>query len=76
VNRACAADDDCVAVGTGCHTFENGLCNATPLNRRAAESATWERLSNELNRCRPEDCATCAAALVLTCNDGFCGRGP
>jgi bacterioferritin-associated ferredoxin len=74
-HRECQMDSDCVAANTGCHTFKNGLCGQSPLNREAAESAEWQRLSRDLGECQSE-CAQCLAALVPTCMNGLCGGPP
>jgi hypothetical protein len=73
-NRACQVDDDCVVVGTGCTTFANGLCGQAPLNRRAAESAEWKHLRDDLVSCEDE-CSNCLAQLIARCTESVCG-GP
>ena len=74
-NRSCQTNDDCVAVLTGCHTFANGLCAQAPLNRSAAASSQWQRLSEGLEECENR-CTTCTAALVPQCTSGVCGGSP
>jgi hypothetical protein len=73
---ACEADDDCVVVLTGCHTFEDlGACGQAQLNRTASASAEWSRLQGDLRDC-DDSCETCTLALLPGCNDGFCGGSP
>jgi len=74
-NLSCQTDADCVVVSTGCETFARGICAQSQLNRGAAVSAKWQRLSQGLKDCTNE-CAQCAAALIVKCNGGFCGGPP
>lgn len=74
-NRRCQSDEDCVAVSTGCHTFANGICAQAPLNRSAAATTQWKRLSKGLEGCERE-CVTCTAALIPQCTAGACGGSP
>ena len=74
-NRSCQSNEDCVAVSTGCHTFKNGLCAQAPLNRSAAATRHWQRLSQDLKGCENE-CVTCTAALIPECTAGVCGGSP
>lgn len=74
-NLTCQTRDDCVVVGTGCHTFARGSCSQAQLSKAAAASASWSKLSAELDDCQDE-CAVCAALLSAQCVDGFCGGAP
>ena len=74
-NRSCQVDDDCVAVSTGCHTFTGGLCAQAAVNRTAAATAEWQRLSQGLKGCQSE-CAACDADLIPQCTAGVCGGSP
>ncbi len=74
-NRSCQTNEDCVVVSTGCHTFANGRCAQAPLNRLAAATTQWQRLSQGLEDCENE-CATCTAGLIPKCNAGVCGGSP
>lgn len=74
-NLTCQTREDCVVVGTGCHTFARGLCSLAQLGQVAAASARWSELSAELRDCE-DDCAVCAADLSPQCIDGLCGGPP
>ena len=74
-NLACASDADCMAVTTGCHTFERGKCGHANLNKSAAASKQWSELSADLHGCE-DSCPGCLALLVPQCSDGFCGGKP
>ena len=71
-NLSCQTDDDCVVVDTGCQEFGRGKCNQIGLNRTAATSSKWQRLNQELKDCQGDDCARCAALLIVHCNQGLC----
>jgi hypothetical protein len=72
-NLSCTTDDDCVAVTTGCHTFDFGLCARAALSRKAAESEHWKQLSTNLEGCE-RSCERCDALLIARCVAGACGR--
>ena len=72
-NLSCTTDDDCVVVGTGCHTFDFGVCGQAQLSRGAAATSQWARLSADLEDCE-RSCDRCDALLLAHCADGACGR--
>ena len=74
-NLSCQTDQDCVVVSTGCQTFARGVCEQAQLNRGAAVSAQWQRLSQGLSDCQ-NSCSQCAVALIAHCDAGFCGGKP
>ena len=74
-NLTCQSDQDCAVVSTGCAEPERGLCGQAPLNRAAASSQKWKRISDALDDC-DSSCAQCDALLTPHCSDGFCGGPP
>jgi len=72
---ACQANDDCAIVGTGCHTFDRGVCAQSQLTRAAAESSKWHVISKGLTDCE-DSCGQCAVGVSPACVNGFCGGAP
>jgi hypothetical protein len=73
---SCKSDADCVVVGTGCHTFDRGLCSQAELNTEASRSSAWQKLSRDLADCESGECSRCLALLLPGCDNGFCGGHP
>lgn len=71
----CQVDEDCAVVGTGCQTFNRGVCQQSQLSRAAAESSKWRAISKELDEC-DSSCSQCQALLLARCVDGLCGGAP
>lgn len=74
-NLQCQADEDCVVVGTGCHTVSRGFCGQAQLNRDVAESEAWVGVISALGSCEEGSCVQCNGGLVAGCAEGLCG-GP
>ena len=74
-NLVCETHENCVVVGTGCHTVAGGTCQQAQLSRTASASQEWATISSKLQKCESGPCDHCGAALLATCAEGFCG-GP
>ena len=74
-NLACQSDEDCEVAFTGCAEPSRASCGQAPLNRAAASSQKWRRLSDALEEC-DDSCAQCDGLLTPRCLDGFCGGPP
>jgi hypothetical protein len=72
-NRVCQTADDCVVVSTGCAKLKQSFCGQALLSAEAAASPRWRELHGAASDCAEGECAICGAAILRSCEGGFCG---
>jgi hypothetical protein len=71
-HQSCSTDEDCVVINDFCAEIPGGFCGQLSMSRAGAESTEWQALESELGDCAPDDCEVCLAALIPSCQNGFC----
>jgi len=72
-HQSCEVDADCIVMSDYCATIPGGWCGQITMSRAGKESAEWRSIAAELEGCSPEECSTCAGAMIPTCTAGSCG---